>query len=189
MTKRRRSRHSSNGILALIARDQYGMVWLALLVLAVYILKWQVVQPPKLDDSPCLICMELMLWLLAVLASFITAGVWWAWTPRLPKGLMLMFLLALTAIGSAFLASFVADTLLENLYYRGLLTWPESEGSFLLDNLSKHAMGLFLGISILYGMVRLIICKDLKDKQLVMLVSAGISLSAVGLLLLGIKLY
>jgi len=189
MSKRRHKRHSSNGILALIARDQYGVVWLALLVLATYILKWQVVQPPKLDGSPCLMCMELMMWGLAILASFISAGVWWAWTPRLPKGLTLMFLLSLAAIGSAFLASLVADAILENLYYRGILSWPESEGSFLLDNFSRHAMGLFLGTSVLYGMVRLVICKDLKDQRLVIVVSLGIALSALGLLLLGIKLY
>ena len=189
MNKRRRTRSSSNPILALIARDQYGLIWPVLLVLATFILKWQVVQPPELDGSPCLLCVELMLWVLVVLASFLNAGVWWLWTSRAQKGLGLMFALSLAAIGSAFLAALVAGQLMENLYYRGWLNWPESEGSFLLDNLVNHAMGLFLATTVLYGMIRLVISKDLKDKKLVITVSLGIALSAVALLFLGIKLY
>lgn len=189
MQKRRHARPSSNSLLALIARDQYGLIWLALLILAAFILKWQVVQPPQLEGAPCVLCVELLLWLLVVCVSAINAAVWWAWTRKAQKGLGLMFVLALSAVGCAFIASVTAHALVEKLYYHGWLKWPEAETSFLLDNFINHAMGLYLAATVLYGMIRLIISKDLADKKLVIVVSLGIALSAVLLLLLGIKLY
>jgi hypothetical protein len=188
MTKRR-TQSSSNSILALIARDQYGVIWLALLTLAVFIMKWQVVQPPELEGGPCLMCVEVLLWLLVVMVSVINAGVWWAWTRKVGKGLGLVFALSISTVGIAFLADLIAHALVAKLYYHGWLNWPEAQLSFLLDNFINHAVGLFLGTAVLYGMLRLIISKELANKKLVIIISLGIALSAVILLFLGIKLY
>jgi hypothetical protein len=189
MSKRRRTRQSSNSLLAIIAKDQYGLLWLALLILAVFILKWQVVQPPELEGSPCVLCVEILLWLLVVFVSLINAGLWWVWTSRAEKGLGLMFMLGISAVGSAFLANVIAHGMVEKLYYRGWLKWPEAQVSFLLDDFVSHAMGLFLATAVFYGMIRLAISKDLMDKKLVLFLSLGIALTSASLLFLGIKLY
>ena len=129
------------------------------------------------------------IWLLVVMVSVINAGVWWAWTTRVGKGVGLLFVLSVSTVGSAFLADLVAHALVEKLYYHGWLKWPEAQLSFLLDNFVNHAIGLFLATAVLYSMLRLVISKELTDKKLVIFLSLGIALSAVILLLLGIKLY
>lgn len=189
MSTRRRSGRQSNALVELIKLDQYGVLWFGLIFLAVMIARWMFVQPLVLEGEGCVLCVLLLLWLMSMGVALINPALWYVWTERAEKNIGLMFALPASAIACAFMINIIGRVVLQKLYHAGWLTWPETQLTFLLDDMVSHVAGLFLGTAVIYGMVRLIICKDLLDKKMVIPLSLGIVLATCGLMLLGIKLY
>lgn len=189
MSKRHRSSSSSNALVALLQKDQFGSVWLSVLFLSVLILKWYVIDPVTIEGSPCVICVIFLLWLMSIIVALLISAVWWAWTSKAGKGIGLMLVLPAYILGCSFLVDYLLQRIVPKLYHSGMLSWPEADYSFLIDDMVRHGVGLLLATAVVYGMLRLLICHDLEDKKIVIPVGLGIILATSGLLLLGIKLY
>lgn len=189
MSKRPRSSSSSNVLMSLLQKDEFGGFWLSLLFLSILILKWYVVDPIKIEGSPCVICIVLLLWLSSIVVALLISAVWWAWNSKAQKGIGLMLVLPVYILGCVFLADYMLLRIVPKLYYSGMLSWPEAEYSYLIDDMINHGVGLLLATAVVYGMLRLLICHDLQDKKIVIPVALGIMLATASLLLLGIKLY
>ena len=189
MSRRSRSNLSSNPVIAILQKDQFGSLWLSLLFLAVLISKWFVLSPVEIEGEPCVACVVALIWAMMLSASILITTVWTLWTDKVEKGIGLMFALLGSILGIVWLIGIFTRGIVEKFYQSGVLYWPEASVTFLVDDMVNHSIGLFLATAVIYAMLRLMFCKDLSEKKIVIPISLCVALAASGLLFLGIKLY
>ena len=101
MSRRQRTGSVNSGLIGLIQKDQFGSLWLSLIVLAVFVGKWFFISPVELEGDPCVLCVVLLLWFMCTLVSLMISGLWWVWGNTMEKGIAMMFVLADYKIGRA----------------------------------------------------------------------------------------
>jgi len=184
-TRRQRSR-SGSGILG---KDPFGILWLALIYLAILFLKWWIVSPAKPEDTGCLACAMGIIWFLSILIYSLLIFFWIGWTRSNAKGPMFVFFLAMLCLILTIVDYYVVKIVMSKLLYAGVLHWEESEAYNLIDILIPHSVALMALTSVSYSMVRTLVCRDLVQKPLVYSFIAIVLISVGPLYMMGIKLY
>ena len=184
-TRRKRSR-SGSGILS---KDPYGLLWLALIYLAILFLKWWVVSPAKPEDTGCLACAMGIIWVLSILIYSLLIVFWIGWTRSNAKGPVFVFFLAMLCLILTIVDFYAVKIIMSKLLNAGVLHWEESEATNLIDILIPHSVALMALVSVTYSMVRTLVCRDLVQKPLVYTFIGIVLLSTIPLYLMGIKLY
>lgn len=187
MTNRRRQRsHGSSGILS---KDPFGLIWLAIIYLAIMIAKWWYISPAKPEDNNCVACVVAVIWLLSILLFVGLALFWVLWTKKYEKGPVFVFFLFLACLILTIADFYVLHFVIGKLFYGGMLNWQESQASYLIDVFVPHSVALLLVCSVFYTVIRVLMCRDLSQPALVYTVSAILLLTVVPLSLLGLILY
>ncbi|WP_455207636.1 hypothetical protein [Kaarinaea lacus] len=185
VTGRRRTR-SRSGILS---KDPFGLLWMALIYLAVMIAKWWYFSPADPQDNNCVACVVAVIWILSVLIFTLLPLFWVFWTKKYEKGVTFVFFLSLLCLILVIVDYYAAHFVIGKLFYGGSLRWDESQASYLIDTFIPHTIGLLIITSQLYTMLRVFICRDLVEKPLVFTFGAIIILAVIPLFFIGLKLY
>jgi hypothetical protein len=186
---RRRTRRN-NSVVGFFQKDPFGVLWFSLAFLGVLIAKWWYVQPPSISPENCLGCVVAIFVVVAVAVTFLLSVFWVLWTAkRQPMGLVFLFLIGLGVVGCAALVDVLAQQLFSQLYFRGMLNWEGTEVTFLLDDFLHHNAGLYLGVLMIYTMVRIAVCPDFEHRKYVIPINIIFILVAAFLLYIGIMLY
>ncbi len=185
-TKRRQRAQSGDNLLS---KDPYGLIWLSILFLAVMILKWWVISPANKEDGNCVACVVAVIWLLSMIIHLLLVFFWIGWSSKYEKGIAFVFLLCLLCLVLAGIDYTVLQFVIGKLFYGGVLNWQEAQASELIDIFIPHSVGLLLITTIFYSMVRIFLCRDLAEKNLVYLFVLIIILSILPLYFLGLIAY
>lgn len=183
--KQRSSRSEGN----LLSKDPYGLIWLSLIFLVVMTVKWWLISPANPEDSNCVACVVVVVWLLSVLVHLLLVFFWIGWTKKYEKGVAFVFFLGLLCLLLAVIDYSVVQFSVGKLFYGGVLSWQEAQASYLIDIFIPHSVGLLLISSIFYSMLRVMISRDLAEKKMVYLLASIVMLSVVPLYFLGLIAY
>ena len=189
MVHRRRARHT-NPVVGFFSKDPFGVTWFSLLYLALIITKWWYIAPPAIDNQNCLACVVAIVFVMAVTITLLLTAFWILWTSkRQKKALLFLFLICLGVIGCTALLDVATQAVFGKLYYSGMLSWNAADLSFLLDDFLHHASGLYLGVLMVYSMLRIAISSEFEQRKFVIPINLFFAGVAGFLLFIGVKLY
>ena len=187
---RSRRRSGSNPIVAFFSKDPFGVTWFALLFIAVLIAKWWYIAPPAISAQSCLGCVAAVLIVLSALVTFIISLFWMLWqAKRQKKNLLFLFLICLLVLVCTALLDFFSQEIFSQLYYRGFLRWQETDITYLLDDFLRHSAGLYLGVLMIYAMLRIAFDPGFSPRKYIIPINIAFILVAAFLLLMGVVLY
>ena len=184
-----RRRHRSKEGSSIFSKDPYGLVWLAMIYLAVMIAKWWFLSPANPEDNNCVACVVAVIWLLSILLHILLVLFWVGWSKKYKKGATFVFFLSLFCVILAMVDFYLVKFVIGKLYYSGMLNWQEAQSSELIDTFIPHSVGLMLVSSVFYSMLRVFLSRDLVEKPLVYTFAAILMLSVIPLYFLGLVLY
>ena len=174
---------SSGGILS---KDPYGLIWLSLLLAIVFAAKWLILTPPM---QGCVLCVVGINWFIYTLAGALLMFFWILWAERFPKNTLFIFTFNVVVILLILGAYKFAQYVIAKLFFGGMLSWLETEATYLFDVMLPHTLGLALLTVVTYSMVRVLFCSDLQDKRLSLTYGILMVLSMAPLFLLGLVAY
>lgn len=187
---RTRRRSSSNPIVSFFAKDPFGITGVAILYVAALIAKWWYIDPPQISEQSCLACVTAVMVVLAVLVTLVITFFWILWlAKRQKKNILFLFLVTLLVLGCTALLDYVSQEIFSQLYYRGFLRWQETDVTYLLDNFLHHCAGLYLGVLMIYAMLRIAFDSGFAPRKYIIPISIIFIMVASFLLLMGIVLY
>ena len=187
---RSRRRSASNPLVSFFSRDPFGVTAFSVLYLAVLIAKWWYIAPPSLNADSCLGCVTAVLVVIAMLVTAPLTAFWILWLDkRQKKNVLFVFLITLLVLGVAALLDFLLKEIFSQLYFRGLLRWHETDITYLLDDFLPHCAGLYLGVLMLYAMLRMAFDPGFSPRKYVIPINLVFMGVAAFLLLIGIMLY
>jgi len=173
----------------LLKMDRFGVIWFAILYLAVLLTKWLYLSPVIKENEDCYLCVIAILMGLALIIPLIMTALWELWSEKLGKGLFFLFIMCVTTLACAFLMDLSSKVVLSKLIYGGLLSWQESQLSYLFDDFLHHCAGLFLATLMIYTTLRIAISAEFVDRKMVISVSMILCAMSSGLLVIGLLLY
>jgi len=173
----------------LIKQDRFGVIWFALLYLAVLLFKWLYLSPVTTENEDCYICVLAILMTLALIIPLLMTALWLLWSEKLGKGVFFLFIMSVSTLACAFLVDLLSQLIVSKLYYAGFLAWQESQLSYLFDDFLPHAAGLFLATLMIYTTVRIAISAEFTDRKMVISVSMILLAMSSTLLVMGLLLY
>jgi hypothetical protein len=189
MARNRRSR-SSSPVVAFLKKDPFGVIWFALLFIAVMIAKWWYLQPPAISTDDCLVCVTALIVIMAIVITLLLTLFWILWTAkRQKKNIVFLFLICLGVLGCTALLDFASQKLFGRLYYMGLLHWQAADITYLLDDFLRHSAGLYLGVLMAYAMARIAVDSGFEPRKYVIPINFVFIGVAAFLLLVGLVLY
>ncbi len=169
--------------------DRFGVIWFALLYLAVLLTKWLYLSPVIAEKEECYVCVIGVLMGLALTIPLLMTTLWAVWPVKLEKGVFFLFVLSVSTLGCAYFVDLLSQTILSKLYYGGILAWQESQLSYLFDNFLPHSAGLFLATLMIYTTLRVAFSLEFVDRKMVIFVSVLLLLMSSSLLVIGLLLY
>jgi len=172
-----------------IKKDRFGVIWFALLYLAVLLTKWLYLSPLIKENEDCYVCVIAILMALALIIPLLLTALWVLWSEKLGKGVFFLFLMSVSTLGCAFLVELLSQFIVSKLYYGGVLVWQESQLSFLFDDFLPHAAGLFLATLMIYTTARIAASSEFVDRKMVISVSMILLAMSSALLVMGLLLY
>lgn len=188
MARKRRS--STNPVIAFFSKDPFGVTWFSLLFVAVLIAKWWYLAPPAIGAQNCLWCVTALMVFIAALITLLLTLFWILWlAKRQKKNILFLFMICLGVIGCTALLDVISQKLFSHLYFRGFLNWAEADVTYLLDDFLRHSTGLYLGMLMVYAMLRIAIDADFSPRKYIVPINFIFIGVAAFLLLVGVVLY
>jgi hypothetical protein len=190
MARARKRRSGNNSIVAFFQKDPFGVTWFMIFYIAVLIAKWWYIEPPEIDPQSCLACATILEILMAMGVTVLISLFWILWlAKRQKKNLLFLFLICLAVIGCTGLLDVASQEIFSRLYFHGFLKWQGADVTYLLDVFLRHNAGLYLGVLMVYAMLRMAIDPEFSPRKYV--VSINLAFAGVGsfLLLMGVVLY
>jgi len=184
-----RRQHRARSESSLLSKDPYGLIWVALIYLALMGVKWWFFSPKEADDTSCVACAVAVIWLVSVLLHTSLIFYWVGWSKSNVKGPLFVFILSVLCLILAIVDFYLMKFILNKLLYAGVLNWQESQAFYLFDVFVPHSIGLLLITTIAYSMVRVLFCRDLVQKPLVYTFVVIVLLAVGPLYFMGIKVY
>ena len=190
MVRARKRRSSTHPIVAFFQKDPFGITWFTILYVAVLITKWWYLEPPAIDPQSCLACVAVLEVILAVIITLLITVFWILWlAKRQNKNLLFLFLICLLVIGCTGLLDVASQEFFSQLYYRGFLRWQGVDVTYLLDDFLRHAAGLYLGVLMIYTMLRIAFDPGFTPRKYVITINIAFIGVAAFILLMGVVLY
>ncbi|KPJ92570.1 MAG: hypothetical protein AMJ53_09090 [Gammaproteobacteria bacterium SG8_11] len=187
---RTRRRSASNPIVEFFSKDPFGVTWFTLLFIAVLIAKWWYIDPPAISAQSCLACVTALMVVFAIVVTLLISVFWILWiAKRQKKNLLFLFLITVLILACTALFDFVSQEAFSQLYYRGFLPWHEMDVTYLLDDFLRHSAGLYLGVLVIYAMLRIAFDPGFAPRKYVIPINLAFIAVAAFLLLMGIMLY
>ena len=161
-----------------------------MLFVAALIAKWWYIGPPEISAQSCLACVTVILVFLAVLVTLVISIFWILWlSKRQNKNILFLFLITLLILGCTALLDYASKAIFSQLYYRGFLRWHEMDVTYLLDDFLRHSAGLYLGVLMIYAMLRIAFDSGFSPRKYIIPINIVFIGVAAFLLLMGIMLY
>lgn len=181
-----KSRSSGDSILS---KDPFGLLWFGLLFLAVLVAKFWFISPPAPEDTSCYACAVGVMWIMTVLVFSLMTFLTILWSRKFEKGTAFVFVMCMMCVVCAVIDYNVALFVVRKLFYGGALSWDEANAEFLFNDFVPHTIALALVVSVFYTMVRIILSKDIVERNLVYTFGGIMILTTLPLMYLGIMLY
>ena len=187
---RTRRRSGSNPIVSFFSKDPFGVTWFSILFVAALIAKWWYVNPPAISEQSCLACVTALMVVIAVVISLPLTAFWILWLgKRQKKSILFVFLICVLILACTALLDFANKEIFSQLYYRGMLRWDETDITYLLDDFLRHSAGLYLGVLMIYAMLRIAFDPGFSPRKYIIPINIIFIGVASFLLLIGIMLY
>jgi hypothetical protein len=187
---RTRRRPGSNPLVGFFSKDPFGVTWFTILFVATLIAKWWYIDPPAISAQSCLACVTIFMVVIAMLVTLVITVFWILWiAKRQKKNILFLFLITLLILGCTALFDFVSKEIFSQLYYRGFLRWQETDITYLLDDFLRHSAGLYLGVLMIYAMLRIAFDPGFAPRKYIIPINIIFIGVAAFLLLMGIMLY
>jgi hypothetical protein len=187
---RTRRRSGSNPIVGFFSKDPFGVTWFTLLFVAALVTKWWYIGPPAISEQNCLACVTVLMVLIAVLVTSVITVFWILWiAKRQKKNILFLFLIVLLILGCTALFDLASQQIFSQLYYRGFLPWQETDITYLLDDFLRHSAGLYLGVLMIYAMLRIAFDSGFSPRKYIIPINIIFIGVATFLMLVGIVLY
>jgi hypothetical protein len=190
MARARKKRSGTHPVVSFFKQDPFGVTWFAIMYVIVLVAKWWYIEPPKIDPLSCLACVTTLEVILAVAISLVMTLFWILWLGKgQNKNLVFLFLNCLLVLGCTGLLDVASQAVFSKLYYLGFLKWQESDVTYLLDDFLHHNAGLFLGVLMIYAMLRIAVDPGFTPRKYV--IAINLAFIGVGsfLMLMGVVLY
>ena len=100
-----------------------------------------------------------------------------------------MFLMSMMCLVCALIDYNIALFVIRKLFYGGVLSWEEAQAPFLLNDFIPHTIALAMVTAVFYTALRIIVSKDIVEKNLVYTFGAILILTTLPLMYLGVMLY
>ena len=190
MARTRRRTTDSNPIIAFFAQVPFGVTWFTILFVATLVGKWWYISPPEISELSCLACVTIFLVVISMVITAVISLFWILWlNKRQKKNLLFLFLICLLILGCTALLDVASKEILSQLYYRGFLRWQATDITYLLDDFRSHVAGLYLGVLMIYAMLRIAIDPGFSPRKYVIPITLIFMGTAAFLLLMGIVMY
>lgn len=190
MARARKRRSDSNPVVAFFQKDPFGVTWFMIFYVAILITKWWYVEPPEIDPQSCLACVTVLEIIMAAMFTLLISLFWVLWIgKRQNKNLLFLFLICLLVIGCTGLLNVASQEFFSQLYYHGFLKWQGTDVTYLLDVFLRHNAGLYMGVLMIYAMLRIAIDSEFTPRKYV--IPINLAFAGVGsfLVLMGVILY
>lgn len=190
MARTRKRRSSSSSIVTLLKKDPFGALGVGVLFAAILIAKWWYLDPPEISAQSCLGCVTALMVVLAIITTLIITLFWNLWIGKgQKKSILFLFLICVLILACTALLDFASQELFSRLYYRGFLSWQETDITYLLDVFLRHSSGLYLGVCMIFAMLRIAFDPGFEPRKYIIPINIIFIAVAAFLLLMGIVLY
>lgn len=177
-------------VIAFFRKDPLGVLWFLMSFAVFLVAKWWFIEPKLLSEFNCLNCALIILLLLSIVVTLLLSAFWVLWElKRLQKGITFLFLFTVGILLCTLLFDILAQWIMSELYYMGLLRWKEAEISYLMDDFLKHSAGLYLAVLMMYSMVRIAFCTTFVNRKYILIMNMTFFFTATILLFLATLLY